>query len=72
MQRETTLYLQLSEHVEMRVTLQTRFFNGIDSDPRTITREPSFGEVVLMLDKLKRQGTDALGKSPNLDYPEKP
>jgi hypothetical protein len=41
----TTFYLPLEADVELKITVQTRFYNGIHSDPRTLTREPSISEI---------------------------
>ena len=64
-----TLYLPLGEDVEIRIELQTRFYNGIHSDPRTLTREPSLPEVYTLIDRLRRAGMAALSDHTKIDYP---
>jgi len=73
MPKETILFLPIGEHVELRIAVQARFYNGIDSDPRTLTREPSYSEILIMIETLKRLGhTATLSKATTLDYPERP
>ena len=71
MNKETILFLPIGDHVELRLNIQARFYNGIDSDPRTLTREPSYSEVLIMIETLKRLGHDGLKASTTLDYPER-
>lgn len=72
MNRETILYLPIGQHVELRIAVQARFYNGIDSDPKTLKREPSYSEMLVMIETLHRLGHHmTLSSSPTLDYPEK-
>ena len=68
MQKTTVLYLPLDADVEIKITLQARFFNGISSDPRTLARQPSLTEIYAagraLLDGPR------LSEKSTLDYPE--
>ena len=67
--KETILYISLSPDVEIRLSLQARFFNGIDSDPRTLTREPSLSEIFQLSHILKNHPLPTCSSRPSLDYP---
>lgn len=67
MNQEATLYLPLSADVELKITVQARFFNGINSDPKTLTREPSMTEMFALRDAFRRPG--GFDGRPTLDYP---
>jgi hypothetical protein len=45
MEKNITFYLPLDADSELKITVETREFNGISSDPKTITREPTVGEL---------------------------
>ena len=67
----TTIYQPLSPHVEMKLTLQIRYYNGIDSDPRVITREPTLTEILAAAAKLRPGGNMNFSLTPTLDFPER-
>lgn len=69
MSKQVTFYLPLETDVELKITVQTRFYNGIHSDPRTLTREPSIAEVRLLQDAM-RKSDPGLKWNTQLDYPE--
>ena len=66
----TTIFQPLSRDVEMKLTLQIRYYNGIDSDPRVITREPTLSEILAVAAKLRPGGNLDFSATPTLDYPE--
>ena len=69
MSKKITFHLPLDNDVELKITVQTRFYNGIHSDPRTLTREPSIAEVRLLQDAMRKK-EPGLQWHTQLDYPE--
>ena len=67
--KTTILYLPLEADVEIKITLQARFFNGISSDPGTLTREPSLTEIYAV-GRALLDGPQLLQKT-TLDYPDR-
>ena len=65
----TTIYQPLSPDVELKLTLQIRYYNGIDSDPRVITREPTLPEILKAAALLRPGGSMSYSLTPTLDYP---
>lgn len=68
--KETILYIALSPEVEIRLSLQTRFYNGIHSDPKVLTRVPSLNEVLQITEKIRARAYDAFSDHSALDYPQ--
>jgi hypothetical protein len=69
--KHTTFYLPLyagNPDIELKITVETRFYNGIASDPRTITRAPSIHEMQV-LQAAMRKTEPGLKWSSMLDYP---
>lgn len=64
-----TIYLPLSPDLEIKVTLEARYYNSISSDPRTLTRLPSVSEMLQVIAKIRDHSLHADYKS-TLDYPE--
>lgn len=67
----TTFYLPLypgDPDIELKITVETRFYNGIASDPRTITRTPSIHEMQI-LQAAMRKPEPGLKWNSQLDYP---
>lgn len=67
-EKQMTYYLPLDADVELKITVQTRFYNGIHSDPRTLTREPSIGEMRALQAHMRRE-EPGFKWSSTLDYP---
>lgn len=49
---ETTLFIPLGPHQEMKITLTVQCWNRIDSDPRTLTRQPTLPEIITTVSTL--------------------
>jgi hypothetical protein len=49
--------------------METRFYNGIDSDPRVIIREPTLNEILEAAAKLRPGGNMSFSHRPTLNYP---
>lgn len=67
-QQELTFYLPLEADVELKITVQTRFYNGIHSDPRTLCRAPSVGELRELQAALRKTEPGTRWET-SLDYP---
>jgi hypothetical protein len=67
-EKQITYYLPLCADVELKITVAARFYNGIASDPRTITREPSIGEMRTLQAHMRRE-EPGFKWSSTLDYP---
>lgn len=65
----TTIYQPLSPNVELKLTMEVRFYNGIDSDPRVIVREPTLSEILQAAALLRPGGNMSWSSTPTLDYP---
>lgn len=65
----TTIYQPLSPNVELCLNMETRFYNGIDSDPRVIIREPTLNEILEAAAKLRPGGNMSFSHRPTLNYP---
>jgi hypothetical protein len=69
MNKTTIVYLPLSADTEIEIRLTRRSYNGIASDPKVITGEPSASEVFAVAKALR--GTHLkFSTTPTLDYPE--
>lgn len=69
MNQSTIVYLALSADLEIEIRLTRREFNGIASDPKVITGEPSASEVYAVAKALR--GTNLkFSLTPTLDYPQ--
>ena len=66
----STIYQPLSPDVELRLDMTIRYYNGIDSDPRVILREPTLAEVLAAAAKLRPGGNTDFSMTPTVDYPE--
>ena len=64
-----TIYLPISADLEIQLTMQVRYYSGISSDPRTLTRPPSVSELLQVVAKIRDYTLQADYKS-TLDYPE--
>lgn len=64
----TPIYYKLDAHREMEITLRMREYNGIDSDPGVIVREPTFSEAMTLAGKLQDKALLSLTTEPDLDY----
>lgn len=69
MEKSITHYLPLSADVEIKIIVQTRFYNGIASDPRTLARQPSLEEAYQLRDAV-RAGSSRFTRATTLDYPD--
>ncbi len=69
MEKAITFYLPLETDVELKITVQTRFYNGIHSDPRTLTREPTVYELRQLKAQLVKENPVTRWNT-QLDYPE--
>ena len=65
--KELKFYLPLSVDVELEITVQTRFYNGIASDPKILVREPSVGEM-RQLQEAMRKAEPGLKWESGLNY----
>ena len=66
----TTFFAAIDADREIQITLSTRFYNHIASDPRTITRPISATELLELVETIRRKGADALSQSQTVNYPE--
>lgn len=65
----TTIYQPLSPDVELKLSMEIRYYNGIDSDPRVITREPTLAEILRAAALIRPGGNMTYSLQPTLDYP---
>lgn len=66
----TAIYIPLDENREIALTIETRVYNGIDTDPRVLVREPTVNEVFALVGKLTEESLCRLPIRPTLDFPE--
>lgn len=64
--KSTPIYYKLDAHREIEITLTLREYNGIDSDPDVITREPTFSEAMALLTRLQEKDYHKLTTHPRL------
>lgn len=67
---KTELYYQIDGNREIRLTIETRVFNGIDSDPKVLVREPSVGEVLALAEHFRETSLETVALRPYFDFPE--
>lgn len=68
--KSTPLYLAIDVHRELEIVLRVREYNGIDSDPKVIVREPTFSEAMSLARHLPEPIFRSITATPDLDYPE--
>ena len=53
----TILYLPIDADRELEITVRTREFNGIDSDPKVCVREPGIVELLMAVGQIREHTT---------------
>lgn len=64
-----TIYIPIGPDLEIKVTLQARYYNGIASDPKTLLREPSMSELMGIAGQIRDRSLQPHPR-PTLNYPE--
>ena len=67
----SSIYIPLTPDLEIVVRFHAREFNGIHSDPKVITREATYAEVIEAIQSMHSDLKLArISCTPTLDYPE--
>lgn len=62
-------YLELDADTELKISVEAREFNGMDNDPKTVSRAPSVRELMILAAKLRElDGAVKLTSRSTLDF----
>lgn len=64
-----TIFVPLDADTEIQITLSTRYYNGIASDPRVLTRTACITELMLLVEQIRDNSVKVRMHS-QLEYPE--